>query len=97
MPFTDNRLTVSQPTAGSLNVTATGTITAVTNITNWGNIVDDAAITPASTRVLMTGYMADETATDSVDEGDGGMARMTSTEGRLLRVTCSMTQHLVGY
>lgn len=40
-------------------------------------IVDDAAFTPATTRVLMAGYEADETATDSVDEGDGGAARMT--------------------
>jgi hypothetical protein len=64
-------------------VTTVGTVTTVTttgtltNITNWGNIVDDAAVTPATTRVLMVGYTADDTATDSVDEGDGGMARMT--------------------
>lgn len=57
-----------------------GTITTVstlTSITNWGNVVDDAAFTPATTRVLMAGYTADETATDSVDEGDAGAARMT--------------------
>jgi hypothetical protein len=62
------------------NVTTVGTVTTcstLTNITNWGNLVDDAAATPATTRVLMVGYMADDTATDSVDEGDGGMARMT--------------------
>lgn len=59
-------------------VTATdSTIGTVTNITNWGNLVDDAAFTPATTRVLMAGFQADETATDSVDEGDGGAARMT--------------------
>lgn len=40
-------------------------------------IVDDAAFTPATSRVLMAGFEADETATDSVDEGDGGAARMT--------------------
>lgn len=61
-------------------VTTVGTVTTcstLTNITNWGNIVDDAAATPATTRVLMAGYFADDTATDSVDEGDGGFARMT--------------------
>ena len=40
-------------------------------------IVDDAAFTPATSRVIMAGFEADETATDSVDEGDGGAARMT--------------------
>jgi hypothetical protein len=42
-----------------------------------GELVDDAAFTPASSKVLMAGFEADETATDSVDEGDGGAARMT--------------------
>lgn len=42
-----------------------------------GNIADDAAFTPATTRVLMAGFFADETSTDSVNEGDGGAARMT--------------------
>lgn len=62
-------------------VTATdstiGTVTTVTNITNQGQIADDAAFTPTTTRVNMAGFFADETATDSVDEGDGGAARMT--------------------
>lgn len=42
-----------------------------------GELVDDAAFTPAASKVLMAGFEADETATDSVDEGDGGAARMT--------------------
>lgn len=40
-------------------------------------IIDDAAFTPATSRVLMAGFEADETSTDSVDEGDAGAARMT--------------------
>jgi hypothetical protein len=39
--------------------------------------VDDAAFTPATSRVVPVAFLADETATDSVDEGDGGAARMT--------------------
>lgn len=61
-------------------VTTVGTVTTcstLTNITNWGNIVDDAAFTPGTTRVLMAGFEADEASIDSVDEGDGGAARMT--------------------
>lgn len=40
-------------------------------------IADDAAFTPATTKVMMAGFEADEASTDSVDEGDGGAARMT--------------------
>ncbi|MGH2596138.1 MAG: hypothetical protein ACRDH7_09265 [Actinomycetota bacterium] len=39
--------------------------------------VDDAAFTPATSKVSMAGFQADETATDSVDEGDAGAGRMT--------------------
>lgn len=40
-------------------------------------VADDAAFTPATTKVMMVGLEADETGTDSVDEGDAGAARMT--------------------
>lgn len=40
-------------------------------------LVDDAAFTPATSSVMMAGFEADETAADSVDEGDAGAARMT--------------------
>jgi hypothetical protein len=40
-------------------------------------LVDDAAFTPATSSVMMAGFQADETATDSVDEGDAGAGRMT--------------------
>jgi hypothetical protein len=42
-----------------------------------GGLADDAAFTVATDNVAMAGFFADETATDSVDEGDGGAARMT--------------------
>lgn len=38
---------------------------------------DDAAFTPGTSVVSMIGMQADETATDSVDEGDAGAPRMT--------------------
>lgn len=40
-------------------------------------LVDDAAFTPATSSVMMSGFQADEASTDSVDEGDAGAARMT--------------------
>lgn len=40
-------------------------------------IADDAAFTIATSKVFAAGFLADETATDSVDEGDVGVARMS--------------------
>jgi len=42
-----------------------------------GELADDAAFTVGTTRVQPIGLFADETATDSVDEGDIGAPRMT--------------------
>ncbi len=41
------------------------------------DLADDAAFTIATSRVVPMGALADETATDSVDEGDIGVPRMT--------------------
>jgi hypothetical protein len=41
------------------------------------HLVDDAAFTPGTTGVTVAGFQADESSTDSVDEGDAGAARMT--------------------
>jgi hypothetical protein len=40
-------------------------------------LVDDAAFTPGTSNVNVAGFQADESSTDSVDEGDAGAARMT--------------------
>jgi len=40
-------------------------------------VADDAAFTPATSVVTPIGFFADETSTDSVNEGDTGAARMT--------------------
>lgn len=49
------------------------------NITSGGSqaSIDDSAFTPGSTEVVPIACMADETSTDSVDEGDMGIPRMT--------------------
>ncbi len=49
-------------------------------------LVDDAAFTPATSSVNMAGFQADETATDSVDEGDAGAARMTLDRKQIVTV-----------
>lgn len=42
-----------------------------------GRLVDDAAFTPGTDRVHPVGFQADESSTDSVDEGDIGCPRIT--------------------
>lgn len=70
-------------TIGAVNIAASQTlatvttVSTVTNITNQGMGADDSAFTVGTTRVMTAGFLADETATDSVDEGDMGAARMT--------------------
>jgi hypothetical protein len=49
------------------------------NITSGGSQaqIDDAAFTPGTSEVVVAGFFADESATDSIDEGEQGAARMT--------------------
>lgn len=63
--------------AGTFAVQVDGAALTALQLIDNANIADDAAFTVASTGVVMGGFLADETSTDSVDEGDGGAARMT--------------------
>ena len=63
--------------AGTFAVQVDGSALTALQLIDNASIADDAAFTPTSTGVTMAGFFADETATDSVDEGDGGAARMT--------------------
>lgn len=72
-------------TVGSHAVTNAGTFavqvdgSALTALQLLDDVVfaDDAAFTPGSSKVAAIGLQADETSTDSVDEGDIGAPRMT--------------------
>jgi len=83
------RVTIANDSTGVLSVddnggslTVDGTITANAGTGTFttqstASIVDDAAFTPGTDRILMMGATADETAPDSVNEGDGGALRMS--------------------
>lgn len=47
---------------------------------------DDAAFTPATTKVMMAGFEFDDVATDSVDEGDAGAARMSANRNQYVQI-----------
>lgn len=63
--------------AGTFAVQVDGSALTALQLIDNPIIVDDAAFTPATSSVSMAGFQADETATDSIDEGDAGAARMT--------------------
>lgn len=64
---------VSVATIPSHAVTNAGTFA----VQDSEKIADDAAFTVGTSKVQPAGYLADESSTDSVDEGDVGAARMT--------------------
>ncbi len=65
-------------TDGTNGVTVTGNALDVNaSVTLETAYVDDSAFTIGTDKVNAQGFLADETATDSVDEGDIGLARMT--------------------
>lgn len=65
--------------ANTVRVSVATDDTWVGNISNLNSAVqtDDAAVTLGLHKVHIIGHVADETATDSVDEGDIGIPRMT--------------------
>jgi hypothetical protein len=63
--------------AGTFAVQVDGNALTALQLIDDTVFVDDAAFTPATSKVNSVGFLADSTSTDSVDEGDIGAARMT--------------------
>lgn len=61
----------------STGIPVTGAALTALQLIDNTILVDDAAFTPGTSSVNVAGYFADETATDSVNEGDIGAARIT--------------------
>lgn len=59
-------------------VTTVTTVSTLTNITNWGNIVDNAAFTDGTTRLLPAGFIFDDVAGTALTENDAAAARIDS-------------------
>ena len=65
-----------------------------TNLTISYEFTDDAAFTVGTSKVAAIGAMADEAATDSVDEGDIGIPRMTLDRKLIVSVPDTITVDL---
>jgi hypothetical protein len=82
--------------SSELNVLDTNSAAALTALQLIDDIIftDDAAYTPGASKLAVIGAQADESSTDSVDEGDAGALRMTLARELLVAprqpfVTCS--------
>lgn len=89
---------VTQPVSGTVTAnagtgtfTVSGTVTANAGTGTLGvqdnaSLVDDAAFTPATSRVVMVGAEFDNTSPDSVDEGDAGALRMSANRSLYVNI-----------
>ena len=75
--------TTIQPVSGTVTANAgSGTFTT----SDTATLVDDAGFTPATSRVMVAGFAVDEAATDALDEGDAGAARIDASRRILTRI-----------
>jgi hypothetical protein len=63
--------------AGTFATQESGSLLTAAQLIDDMIFTDDAAFTPGTSKLAVIGAQADETATDSVDEGDAGALRMT--------------------
>lgn len=87
------RVTVATDSTGVLSVDDNGGALTVDNggtfaVQESGSHVqaDDAAFTPATSKVMMAGFTFDDVAPDSVNEGDGGAARMSANRNQYVQI-----------
>lgn len=80
--------------SGQIAVTlaASQTLATLTNITNWGNIVDNAAFTDGTTRLMMNGYIYDEVAGTALTENDGAAARVDAKRSQIMVIEDETTR-----
>lgn len=76
------------PTALSANLAGqtlptVTTVGTVTNITNQGQLVDNAGFTDGTTRIMMNGYIYDEVAGTALTENDGAAARINANRAQV--------------
>ncbi len=92
----DDVLTTLTPVDGDyvrLRVNSTGALHVTsTSIDNSAIAVDDSAFTVATDSVSVSGFLADETTPDSVDEGDVGAARMTLDRRQIMVLSDATTE-----
>jgi hypothetical protein len=75
-------------------IPADATVGLSVNVTQA--LADDSGFTAATSKVLPAGFMADDTSTDLVDEGDAGVARMTLDRRQIVQLGESSAKDVKG-
>lgn len=84
--------TVSLPTGASTLAEQQSQTTHLSNIATSAStlddaiVADDAVFTPATTKVMMSGFEFDDTSPDTVNEGDAGAARMSANRSQYTQI-----------
>lgn len=71
---------------GNVDVVTMPNVTVGTMANLTESLVDDAAFTPATSRVVPIGFEYDDTTPDSVNEGDIGAARMSANRNQYMTI-----------
>ncbi len=79
--YLDEAGSMSAEMLGDIQVDTAAVEALLTTIAG-ATIVDDAAFTPGTTSVTMSGFTFDDATPDSVDEGDGGAGRMSANRNQ---------------
>lgn len=82
----DNGAALTVDNGGTFAVQVDGSALTALQLIDNPVLVDDAVFTPATSSVMMAGFEADETGTDSVDEGDAGAGRMTLDRKQIVTI-----------
>lgn len=90
--FASNNTFVGPARPANLGGQTLSTVSTLTNITNWGNLVDNAAFTDGTTRLMMGGYIFDETAGTALTENDGAASRIDSKRAQVMVVEDATTR-----
>jgi len=72
--------------AGTFAVQESGAALTALQLIDDAIVADDAAFTPATTKVMMAGFEYDDTTPDSVNEGDAGAARMSANRNIYVQI-----------
>ena len=86
IPVTDNGGALTVDNGGTFAVQVNGDALTSLQLIDDAIVADDAAFTPATTKVMMAGFEFDDVAPDSVNEGDAGAARMSANRNIYIQV-----------
>lgn len=87
---------VSVSNAGTFAVQEDGAALTALQLIDDAIFADDAAFTVGTSKVAATGYLADDTTSDSVNEGDVGIPRMTLTRKPYAVITDATSENNAG-